>query len=105
VVTRIEPNADGVLIAVEDEGPGIADAEKEAVFEPFRKAAAFRGTTSSAGLGIGLSLVRRFAELHGGRAWVQDRPGGGASFRVLLPASPTLLLPDEQPAGTGPDPG
>ncbi|HEY5986104.1 MAG TPA: ATP-binding protein [Streptosporangiaceae bacterium] len=42
------------------------------------------------GVGIGLSLVIRFAELHGGRAWVQDRPGGGASFRVLLPdRSPT----------------
>jgi hypothetical protein len=37
------------------------------------------------GVGIGLSLVARFAELHGGRAWVQDRPGGGASFQVLLP--------------------
>jgi signal transduction histidine kinase len=32
-----------------------------------------------------LSLVRRFAELHGGRAWVEDRKGGGASFRVYLP--------------------
>jgi signal transduction histidine kinase len=39
------------------------------------------------GVGIGLSLVARFAELHGGRAWVQDRPGGGASFRVQLPDS------------------
>jgi K+-sensing histidine kinase KdpD len=35
-------------------------------------------------VGIGLSLVAQFGELHGGRAWVQDRPGGGASFRVLL---------------------
>jgi signal transduction histidine kinase len=34
---------------------------------------------------VGLTLVRRFAELHGGRAWVQDRQGGGASFRVWLP--------------------
>jgi signal transduction histidine kinase len=33
-------------------------------------------------------LVARFAELHGGRAWVEDRPGGGASFRVLLPDPP-----------------
>jgi signal transduction histidine kinase len=36
-------------------------------------------------VGVGLSLVKRFAELHGGRAWVEDRPGGGASFRVYLP--------------------
>jgi signal transduction histidine kinase len=34
---------------------------------------------------ISLSLVARSAELHGGRAWVQERPGGGASFQVLLP--------------------
>jgi len=37
------------------------------------------------GVGVGLTLVARFAELHGGRAWVEDRPGGGASFRVYLP--------------------
>jgi signal transduction histidine kinase len=37
-------------------------------------------------VGIGLSLVQRFAELHGGRAWVEERRGGGSSFRVHLPA-------------------
>ena len=40
------------------------------------------------GVGIGLTLVARFAELHGGRAWVEERPGGGSSFRVLLPDAP-----------------
>jgi Histidine kinase-, DNA gyrase B-, and HSP90-like ATPase len=44
-----------------------------------------KGDGVRAGAGIGLSLVARFAELHGGRAWVEDRPGGGAAFRVLLP--------------------
>ena len=39
----------------------------------------------SPGVGVGLSLVRRFAELHGGRAWIEDRPGGGSSFHVFLP--------------------
>jgi signal transduction histidine kinase len=38
--------------------------------------------------GIGPALVARFAELHGGRAWVEDREGGGSSFRVLLPGAP-----------------
>ncbi len=74
---------DGVLIAVEDHGPGIPEALKEAVFEPFQ-----RGPDAprlATGTGIGLSLVARFAELHGGRAWVEDRPGGGSSFRVFLP--------------------
>jgi signal transduction histidine kinase len=71
---------DGVLLTVEDRGPGVPDDLKPSVFEPFR-----RGSASAGGAGIGLSLVARFAELHGGRAWVEDRPGGGARFRVLLP--------------------
>ena len=40
-------------------------------------------------MGIGLSLVARFAKLHGGTAWLEDRPGGGAAFRVSLPAPVT----------------
>jgi PAS domain S-box-containing protein len=79
---RVTPRDGGALIAVEDEGPGVADEQKEAVFLPFHKADA-----DTPGSGIGLSLVRRFAELHGGRAWVEDRPGGGASFLVLLPSA------------------
>ncbi|HYF10684.1 MAG TPA: ATP-binding protein [Actinomycetota bacterium] len=72
----------GALLIVDDAGPGVPDDLKEAVFEPFRQGA---GPNPSPGVGIGLSLVARFAELHGGSAWVQDRPGGGASFRVYLP--------------------
>jgi PAS domain S-box-containing protein len=72
----------GAMVAVEDDGPGIPDEMKDAIFQPFR-----RGTESpmQPGSGIGLSLVARFAELHGGRAWVEDRPGGGAAFRIWLP--------------------
>lgn len=72
----------GAVIAVEDGGPGIPPAIADTIFEPFR-----RGDTSGSGLGLGLSLVSRFAELHGGRAWTEDRPGGGASFKVFLPSA------------------
>jgi PAS domain S-box-containing protein len=75
----------GVLIAVEDEGPGVPQDIREAVFEPFRQAAG--GPIPSPGVGVGLSLVARFAELHGGRAWADERPGGGASFKVFLPGA------------------
>ena len=73
-------------IAVDDAGPGVTDELKEAVFEPFRRADLT--PSPSPGVGIGLSLVARFAELHGGRAWVEDRTGGGSSFRVFLPDAP-----------------
>ena len=73
----------GILIAIEDEGSGIPLELREAVFEPFRQAPG--PANHDPGVGVGLSLVARFAELHGGSAWVEDRPGGGASFRVLLP--------------------
>jgi PAS domain S-box-containing protein len=87
---RVEPADDGVLIAVEDAGPGVPEDVRTAIFEPFRHGTA--GPKGPPGVGIGLALVARFASLHGGRAWVQEREGGGSSFRVLLPA-------EEQPTG------
>ena len=80
---RVSREQEGVLITVEDEGPGVPDDLKEAIFEPFRQGPG--PASPSPGVGVGLSLVARFSELHGGSAWVQDRPGGGASFRVFLP--------------------
>ena len=75
----------GVVLTVEDEGPGIPEELREAVFEPFRQAPGSQ-SEHSPGVGIGLSLVSRFAQLHGGRAWMEPREGGGASFKVFLPA-------------------
>jgi len=75
----------GAMVVVEDDGPGIPDDLKEAVFETFRQGP--NVPAHAPGVGVGLSLVARFAELHGGRAWVEDRPGGGASFRVFLPGA------------------
>jgi len=75
---------DGVpTLIVEDSGPGVDPAAREAIFEPFRRGESSAG---SPGVGIGLSLVRAFATLHGGDAWVEERPGGGARFVVTLPA-------------------
>jgi signal transduction histidine kinase/putative methionine-R-sulfoxide reductase with GAF domain len=79
---RVERREDGLLLVVEDEGGGVPDDLKDAIFEPFRQGPG--PASASPGVGVGLSLVARFAELHGGRAWVEDRPGGGASFKVLL---------------------
>ena len=73
----------GAVLSVSDAGPGIPEDQREEVFETYRRGR----EETAAGLGIGLSLVRRFAELNGGRAWVEEREGGGASFKVFLPSS------------------
>jgi signal transduction histidine kinase len=83
VGVRLDQLGDDLLIVVNDRGPGVPDEFKQAVFETFNRGAKIRSSTP--GAGIGLALVSRFAALHGGRAWVDDREGGGASFCVLLP--------------------
>jgi PAS domain S-box-containing protein len=87
---RLEVEDGDLLLVVEDDGPGVADEFKEAVFETFNRGANMLSVTP--GTGIGLSLVARFAALHGGRAWVEDAPGGGASFRVRLPDCVSAVL-------------
>jgi signal transduction histidine kinase len=77
----------GVELSVADEGPGVPDDLKAEVFEAFRQV-----DPGSSGAGIGLSLVSKFAELHGGRAWVEDRAEGGADFRVFLSAPVELQV-------------
>ena len=91
---RVKQVHGDVLLAVDDHGPGVREEEREAIFGVFNRGAAPVGVP---GVGIGLSLVAQFAALHGGRAWVEDSPGGGASFRVLLPAAQVSPLgrPDE----------
>jgi signal transduction histidine kinase len=84
VHVSVMASADGAMILVEDEGDGVPDDLRERIFEEFSQ-----GTDvpqPSPGVGVGLTLVRRFAEMHHGRAWVEEREGGGASFRVFLPA-------------------
>jgi len=78
---KAERNGSGVLLRVDDRGPGVPDSEKEEIFRSFTRGSA----SGPLGVGVGLSIVAQFAALHGGRAWVEDREGGGASFRVLLP--------------------
>jgi PAS domain S-box-containing protein len=80
---RVSCEGTDLHLVVADDGPGIADEFKEAVFETFNRGPSIFSATP--GAGIGLALVARFAAVHGGRSWVEDNPGGGASFRVLLP--------------------
>jgi two-component system, OmpR family, sensor histidine kinase MtrB len=74
-----------VTIAVEDSGPGVAMSERTRIFERFARGTASR---SRIGTGLGLALVSEHAASHGGRAWVEDRKGGGSRFVVSLPETP-----------------
>jgi two-component system, OmpR family, sensor histidine kinase MtrB len=71
-----------IVLTVEDAGPGVARGERSRIFERFARGSAARHRV---GTGLGLALVAEHAQAHGGEAWVEDRPGGGAMFKVSFP--------------------
>jgi len=82
---RIEGQDTSVTIAVEDRGPGVPPHERDAIFGRFARGAAAEQPGSPRGTGLGLALVAEHVRLHGGRVWVEGRPGGGSRFVVELP--------------------
>jgi signal transduction histidine kinase len=72
----------GLELEVADSGPGLSDRDRARVFEPFF-------TTKSGGIGLGLSIVFRIAEAHGGAVLVRNCPQGGAAFTLHLPHTQT----------------
>lgn len=80
VHVRMREERGGLVIRVDDTGPGIGRELRETIFEPFRRGV----DVGVPGTGIGLSLVDRFSRMHGGRAWVEERPGGGCRFQVFV---------------------
>lgn len=78
------------LLQVKDRGPGLPEAERERIFEPFYRPA--RSAANGNGWGIGLSLVRQIASHHGGSVRCLSREGGGCCFERKLP-----------PPGAGPE--
>lgn len=75
-------DGDRLLLWVRDTGPGVADQEKQRIFERFARAQA---APSDDGFGLGLSIVTAIAHGHGGTAYVEDAPGLGARFVLDLP--------------------
>lgn len=73
----------GLTIAVEDEGPGVAVAEREAIFQRFYRVDDARNRASG-GAGLGLAIARDITRAHGGDLWVEEAPGGGARFVLRL---------------------
>jgi signal transduction histidine kinase len=71
-----------VVVAVRDNGPGIARDEQSMIFEKFGRA---KGGAGRAGTGLGLFIARSIAEAHGGTVDVRSVPGEGATFTLMLP--------------------
>jgi K+-sensing histidine kinase KdpD len=75
-----------IEIAVTDTGIGIASEDQAAIFEEFRQVGSDE-TRKQEGTGLGLTLAKKFVELHGGRIWVESEPGRGSTFTFTLPES------------------
>jgi signal transduction histidine kinase len=88
---RIEITArqvDGsVEISVSDTGIGIAPEDQPKIFEEFRQVGSDY-VHKVEGTGLGLTLAKKFVELHGGRIWVESEPGKGSTFSFTLPQKP-----------------
>jgi signal transduction histidine kinase/DNA-binding response OmpR family regulator len=81
---------DTVEVAVVDRGIGVAEEDREKIFSPFRQADS--GVTRRfGGTGLGLSLVKNFVQLHGGKVLLESEPGKGSTFTVLLPIRLTVV--------------
>jgi signal transduction histidine kinase len=77
--------ADGTYnLAVRDTGPGISEADQQKLFQEFQQADSSI-TKSKGGTGLGLAISKRIIEMHGGRIWVESRPGQGSTFSLTLP--------------------
>jgi two-component system, NtrC family, sensor histidine kinase HydH len=72
----------GVVAEIEDSGPGVAPAMKEQIFNPFV-------TTKKTGVGLGLAIVSKIVDAHGGSVKLISEPGRGACFRLMFPAATT----------------
>ena len=95
VTVRLGREGHRVRLVVEDQGPGVPLAERERIWAPFVRASVAQGARGAqTGTGIGLAVVRDLVVRHGGRAWVESAPGGGARFIVELPAT---AMPSEHP--------
>jgi signal transduction histidine kinase len=89
---------DGITIAVSDTGIGIAPEDQAAIFEEFRQVGR-EDARKQEGTGLGLTLAKKFVELHGGRIWVESHVGQGSTFSFTLPVRPEGKRSSDQGGG------
>jgi signal transduction histidine kinase len=83
VVVRASAGGGEVQVSVADRGKGIAEADLPRIFDRYYRGQRHEGE----GLGLGLFIVRKLVEAHGGRIWAESRPGEGSTFTFTLPAA------------------
>jgi signal transduction histidine kinase len=99
VEVEFGPRGDGARLAVRDQGIGIAPADQPQIFERFERAVSSR---NYGGLGLGLYIVKRIVEAHGGSISVESRPGDGSAFVVDLPLRPSVPVNADRPEAATP---
>jgi len=70
-----------VILSVRDHGPGVPEEERNRIFDLFYRSSTWQEVD---GTGVGLATVQKIAHLYGGRAWMEETPGGGSTFRVEM---------------------
>ncbi len=93
VTVSLAREVDGVAVRVKDSGPGVDEKARSRLFQNFAP-----GSQAASGSGLGLAFCRLAVEANGGRIWLEETPGGGATFAVALPAAPEAAA--ASPAGT-----
>lgn len=83
VELHLETTGQEAVVSVVDHGMGVHEAQLDRLFEKFT-----RGGSAVQGTGLGLYVARQIVDAHGGRIWVENAPGTGATFRVALPLAP-----------------
>lgn len=83
VEVRLQRTEQGVLIQVDDRGPGIADSQLQVITQPFVRGDHSRNSQSG-GYGLGLSIAKRIAENHQGSLLLSNRQGGGLCVQIFI---------------------
>ena len=82
----VERSGEELIVSVQDEGPGVPEAARQRIFEPFVRLR--QGQTSVPGQGLGLAMCRLLVDAHGGQIWIESCPAGGTDVRFTLPIAP-----------------
>jgi signal transduction histidine kinase len=89
IAIALDQDGDDIVLSVSDTGPGVAEADRERIFQPFVRVDL--PGQGAPGIGLGLAIVQAVVDLHGGRIELDSRPGRGARFALVIPCRPHTI--------------